>query len=192
MKKLFLLSSILCLALVGVGCSKKPAAPLAPAKPVDPTHGHLIKGTSYTTVYFLGADGKRYVFPNDKTYLSWFNTFSYVKQIADAELMKSSLGGNVTYKPGSRLIKIETDPKVYVVTRGGTIRWLKTEEVAEQLYGKDWSKRVDDMPDAFFTNYKDGQPILSFNDFSPAAEEQNTTTIDQDRNIQPVASSTTP
>lgn len=183
MKKFFLLSAILCLALAGAGCAKKPT-PVAPAKPVDPTHGHLIKGTSYTTVYFLGADGKRYVFPNEKTYLSWFNTFSYVKQIADAELMKTSLGGNVTYKPGTRLIKIETDPKVYVVTRGGVIRWLKTEDVAEQLYGKDWTKRVDDMPDAFFTNYKDGQPIESFNDFSPTAEEQNTTSIDQDKALQ--------
>jgi hypothetical protein len=189
MKKFLLLSSILGLALMGAGCSKS-APPTGPAKPVDPTHGHLIKGTSNTTVYYLGSDGKRYVFPNDKTYLSWFTTFSFVKQIADAELLKTPLGGNVTYKPGSRLIKIETAPNVYAITRGGIIRQLKTEDVAEQLYGKDWTKRVDDMPDAFFTNYKDGQPILSFNDFSPSAEEQNTTTIDQDKNLAPITNST--
>ncbi len=191
MKKLLLLSSILFLALAGAGCSKT-ASPSAPAKVPDPTNGHLIKGTSYTTVYYLGSDGKRYVFPNDKTYLSWFNTFSYVKQIADAELMKTSLGGNVTYKPGVRLIKIDTDPKVYVITRGGVLRWLKTEEVAEQLYGKDWRTQVDDMPDAFFTNYKEGQPIVTFNDFSLNNERQNTTSIDQDKGLMATASSTNP
>ncbi len=174
--------------LVGAGCSKSSSK--TPAKQPDPTNGHLIKGTSYTTVYYLGPDGKRYVFPNEKTYLSWFNTFSHVKQIADAELMKTPLGGNVTYKPGSRLIKIETAPNVYVVTRGGIIRWLKTEEVAEQLYGKDWPKRVDDMPDSFFTNYREGQTILSFNDFSPSAEEQNTTSIDQDKGLVAMTGST--
>lgn len=189
MRTSLLVGALACLILVGAGCSKS-APPTTPAKQPDPTNGRLIKGTSYTTVYYLGPDGKRYVFPNDKTYLSWFNTFSYVKQIADDELIKTPLGGNVTYKPGSRLIKIETSPTVYVVTRGGVIRPLKSEDVAVQLYGKDWAKRVDDMPDAFFTNYKEGQPILSFNDFSPSAEEQNTTSIDQDKGLQ--ATSTQP
>lgn len=189
MKKLLLLSSILFLALAGAGCSKT-NAPTTTVNVPDPTNGHLIKGTSYTTVYYLGPDGKRYVFPNDKTYLSWFNTFSYVKQIADDELIKTSLGGNVTYKPGVRLIKIDTDPKVYAITRGGVLRWLKTEDVTEQLYGKDWRTLVDDMPDPFFTNYKEGPPVLSFNDFSPENERQNTTTIDQDKDLTATASST--
>lgn len=174
MKKLLSGASIVCLLLLGAGCSK----------PADPTNGHLIKGKSFTTVYYLGQDNKRYVFPNDKTYLSWFDTFSYVKQISDEELMKYSLGGNVTYKPGSRLIKIETSPQVYVVTRGGVRRAIASEEVAVQLYGQDWKTRVDDMPDSFFTNYTDGPTIMSRNDFSPTDEEKNTTTIDQDKGLK--------
>ncbi len=189
MKKILLISSILFLALAGAGCSKDSPAP-SPAKPADPTNGRLIKGTSWTTVYYLGPDGKRYVFPNDKTYLSWFDTFTYVKQIADAELIKNPLGGNVTYKPGVRLIKVDTDPKVYAITRGGVLRWIKTEEVAEQLYGKDWSTKVDDLPDSFFTNYKEGQTVLTFNDFSPDSEVKNTTGIDQDKGLMATASST--
>jgi hypothetical protein len=189
MKKLLLISSIFFLALAGAGCSKDSPAP-SPTKPADPTNGRLIKGTSWTTVYYLGPDGKRYVFPNDKTYLSWFDTFTYVKQIADAELIKTPLGGNVTYKPGVRLIKVDTDPKVYAITRGGVLRWIKTEEVAEQLYGKDWSTKVDDLPDSFFTNYKEGQTVLTFNDFSPESEVKNTTGIDQDKGLMATASST--
>lgn len=188
MKKLFLLCSVLGLALAGAGCSKTPAVN-APTKSVDPTNGRLIKGPSYTTVYYLGPDNKRYVFPNDKTYLSWFDTFSHVKQISDEELIKTPLGGNVTYKPGVRLIKIDTDPKVYAVTRGGVLRWIKTEEVVEQLYGKDWRTLVEDLPDPFFTNYKEGAPITTFNDFSPENEQKNTTGIDQDKNLEATSSS---
>ncbi len=177
-----------CLMVLGAGCVHNPFA----AKTPDPTNGHLIKGKSYTTVYFLGANGKRYVFPNDKTYLTWFPDFSIVKQISDEDLMKTPLGGNVTYKPGTRLIKVETAPQVYVVTRGGVRRQIASEEVAAQLFGPDWKNRVDDMPDAFFTNYTDGPIIKSRNDFSPVDEEKNTTSIDQDKNLLPAVSSTTP
>lgn len=169
------------MVLVGAGCSK---SPLGPAKPTDPTNGHLIKGTSYTTVYFLGVDGKRYVFPTEKTYLSWFDTFAYVKQIADNELIKTSLGGNVTYKPGSRLIKIDTDPKVYVVTKSGVLRWIETEELVEQFYGPDWRKHVDDVPDAFFTNYTQGPSIPNRQAFSLEDERKNITTIDHDKGLK--------
>ena len=32
--------------------------------------GDLIRGETFTAVYYLGADGLRYVFPNDKTYFT--------------------------------------------------------------------------------------------------------------------------
>jgi hypothetical protein len=31
--------------------------------------------------------------------------------------------------------------------------------VAEKYYGKDWDKRVEDVPDTFFMNYKIGETI---------------------------------
>ena len=34
--------------------------------------GDLVKGTTLNTVYYYGADGKRYAFPNEKTYLTWY------------------------------------------------------------------------------------------------------------------------
>ncbi len=183
MKPFFFSASLLCLALMGGGCLRGGSNLNPLSKPPDPTNGHLIKGVANTTVYYLGQDGKRYVFPNDKTYLSWFPTFSYVKNISDEELIKSPLGGNVTYKPGTRLVKIETDPKVYAVTRGGVLRWIESEEVMRQLFGTDWKTQVDDLPDPFFVNYKSGPSITSANQFSPKDEEKNTTSIDQDKGL---------
>ncbi len=120
--------------------------------------GTLIKG-SLPAVYYVGNDGKRYVFPNDKVYFSWYQDFSQVVTVTDSELASYVIGGNVTYRPGVRLVKIQSDPKVYAVSRGGVLRWITTEALAARLYGADWNKMIDDVPDSFFVNYTTGEPI---------------------------------
>ena len=122
------------------------------------TAGTLIKGL-YPAVYYCGADGKRYVFVNDKAYFSWYPDFSTVKTISDADLSLITIGGNITYRPGSRMVKIQSDPKVYAIARGGVLRWVTTEAIAARLYGANWNKLIDDVSDAFFVNYVLGAPI---------------------------------
>jgi outer membrane protein assembly factor BamB len=122
------------------------------------TAGELIKG-SLPSVYYCGADGKRYVFVNDKVYFSWYLDFSTVQIITDEALALIPLGGNITYRPGSRMVKIQSDPKVYVVARGGVLRWVATEAVAIRLFGTAWNTMIDDVPDSFFVNYALGEPI---------------------------------
>lgn len=159
MKKLF--SLLACLSLLVVAM---------PAKAAVPAQNTLIKG-SLSTVYYYATNGKRYVFPTEKTYKSWYGEdYSTVKTISDADLASLPLGGNVTYRPGVKLIKITTDPKVYAIGAGGTLRWLATEDVAKSLYGDSWAKNVDDLPDPFFVNYRYGVPINNSQDFYPARE----------------------
>lgn len=121
--------------------------------------GSRVKTAVSKAVYYCGADGKRYVFPNDKIYYSWYKDFTGVTTITAAALAALPLGGNVTYRPGSRLVKITTDPKVYAVDHNGTLRHVTSAEVAATIYGADWAKKVDDLSDAFFTNYKVGDPV---------------------------------
>jgi hypothetical protein len=116
--------------------------------------GDLIKMDGLSSVYYLGADGKRYVFPNESTYFSWYNDFSGVVTIAQSELESYPLGKNVTVRPGTKLIKITTNPNVYAVTPGGNLLLIPTEEVAAVLYGEAWASRVVDIADSFFTNYE--------------------------------------
>ena len=123
--------------------------------------GSLIKGTTSSTVYYCGKDIKRYVFPNEKIFLTWYQDFSSVITLADSVLAKIPLGGNVTYKPGVRMVKIQTDPKTYAIARGGILRWVQTEAVAAALYGPNWNQKIDDVSDAFFVNYIIGPPITS-------------------------------
>lgn len=149
-----------------------------------PKAGSIIKGKSYSTLYYLGEDGKRYVFPNSNTYFSWFDNFEGVEEIDDEELFGYMLGGNVRYKPGVVLVKIQTDPKVYAVGENGKLRWIKTEKVARALYGANWNKMVDDVPDSFFTNYETGDPIENEDDFDPDEESEEIPTIGHNRGFK--------
>lgn len=151
--------------------------------------GSLIKGAG-SSVYYLDADNKRYVFPTEATYKTWYADFSTVQTINDSELMTYPLGGNVTYRPGIRLIKATTDPKVYAVGRAGLLRWIETEEVARALYGDSWTRMIDDLPDAFFINYRVGNSIRVVGDFSPNAEREAVTYIGGNRESNPPPSTT--
>jgi hypothetical protein len=155
------------------------------------TSGSLIKASG-PAVYYYGTDGKRYVFPNEATFKTWYADFSTVKTISDAELAAILIGGNVTYRPGVRLVKVTTDPKVYAVDAGGTLRHVASEAVAIGLYGSAWAKSVDDVPDPFFVNYKTGAAIASAADFSPSAARAAATTISTDRKLAAVVSAVDP
>ena len=115
--------------------------------------GDLIKMDGLSSVYYLGADGKRYVFPNESTYKSWYNDFSGVVTIAQSELESYPLGKNVTVRPGTKLVKITTNPKVYAVEPNGMLLAIPDEATALALYGANWNKRIIDIADSFFTNY---------------------------------------
>lgn len=146
--------------------------------------GDLIRGESYSAVYYYGLDGFRYVFPNDKTYFTWYSNFNNVKWISDSDLADIQIGGNVTYKPGVKMIKINSDPTVYVVGSGGVIQGIPSESVASQLYGSTWNKQIDDVPDGFFSNYTMGSTLELASQFSPSAEKADAASIDADKGLQ--------
>lgn len=119
--------------------------------------GDLIKGSG-SAVYYLNG-GKRYVFPNQKTYMTWYPDFSGVVTVSDSELSGYPLGGNVTYRAGTRLVKIDTVPTVYAVEPGGVLRSILSEANAAALWGSDWNKKIDDVPDSFWVNYSVGSDL---------------------------------
>ena len=151
-------------------------------------NGSLIKSASNSAVYYL-VDNKRYAFPNEKVFFTWYSDFNSVLIVSSNELASYPLAGNVTYRPGVKLIKIQTDPKVYAVSRYGILRWMTSEAVAASLYGTNWNKNVDDVADTFFTNYTVGSSVSVSGDYAKDAE-LGTTTIAQ--NIQGATVPTNP
>jgi hypothetical protein len=114
-----------------------------------------------TTVYYYGSDSKRHIFPNVATYNSWYPDFSGVKNISATTLQALPLGNNVTVRPGSVLLKIQTDPKVYAVEPNGLLRWVPTEARATTLYGSNWATKVIDVPLVFWVDYSFGSDITT-------------------------------
>lgn len=145
--------------------------------------GDLIRGETFSAVYYMGADGLRYVFPNDKTYFTWYGDFDSVKWISDSDLARIQIGGNVTYKPGVRMIKITSDPKTYAVAAGGVLRHVATEEVAISLYGSAWNTMIDDVPDGFFSNYTLGSAISTVGAYDREEETADATSIGHDKGL---------
>jgi Big-like domain-containing protein len=149
---------------------------------LDIEYGSLIQASS-NSVYYYANDGKRYVFPNERVYSSWYDDFSAVQTITDEELAKMPIGGNVTYKPGSKMVKITTDPKVYAIDQNGTLRWIETETLAIDLYGSNWAGLIEDVADVFFTDYQVGDSIKNANEYNPQNLIDSLTSINLDKEL---------
>lgn len=117
--------------------------------PTDP--GHLVRLADSSTVYYTYLD-RRFAFPDERVFRSWFSSFHQVEVVSLSTLAGLRLEKNVLYRPGS-LIKVATDPRVYLVTSGGALSWIETESVARALFGDTWASRVNDISDAFFSGY---------------------------------------
>jgi len=112
--------------------------------------GDVIKGASTKNVFYYAADGKRYTFPTQDVYFSWYKDWTNVKTISDSQLGGITIGGTVSYRPGTQLVKIQTDPKVYAVEAGGSLRWIETDTIAKALWGTTWTTRLRDVDPSIF------------------------------------------
>lgn len=161
-----------------------------PASAAGVPAGSLIRG-SQPAVYYVTAEGTRLAFPNEKTYFTWYSDFKSVKFVSDAALAGYPLAGNVTYRPGTRLLKLMNGTTVYAVSHNGVLRPIQNQNAVLTTFGKGWTNFVDDLSDAFFVNYRVGLPVYSATDYSPSAEFAAAPTIAanlKETTVTPVAS----
>lgn len=154
------------------------------ASTLTPVPGDLFRSETFETVYYMGADGFRYVFPNEKTFFTWYQDFAAVRWTSDDVVSAIQIGGNVTYKPGAKMVKINTDPKTYVVTEGGVLHWVESETIAAAVYGATWNTFIDDLPDAFFTNYTLGTALNDAHTYPLADILAGTFDINADKGLE--------
>lgn len=135
-----------------------------------PLPGSILKGETLNCLYWFGSDGNRYTIQNEDILRTWFPESApqpVIYQITDSVLASIPLGGNILYRAGSRLIKIKSDPKIYVVGNEGSIHWIESENTIEQIFGFHWRDLLVIIPDALFVDYYVGQTIESAADFDP-------------------------
>ncbi len=154
----------------------------------DLNYGDLFKESGSTAVYYYGDDGKRHVFPTQAIYFSWYSDFSTIKTVAHSTVTSVSLGGNVLAKPGTYLVQFVSmdtpfrvlDPKVYVLTATGQLRWITSASTASSLYGADWEKKIIAVPEVYKTNYGNaiaGVDVNGTSDYNKASVEAAARTI---------------
>lgn len=146
----------------------------------------LIKGSG-PVIFYLASNGRRYAFPNEQTFRTWYQDFSQVRTVSDEELARYTYGGNVTYRPGTRLLQRTGDSKIYTVGRGGMLRWVTSPQVLQRFYGSNWRRLVDGLPDARVADYVFGDPVRTIRDASPSTERAQTPTIEQNRRVPALA-----
>ncbi len=169
--------------------------PAVPSVAVDPSPiqrpeppklaGSVLTAAGLKTKFYLARDGKRYVFPDEtKTFETWYpaGTKAPLVSLTREELEKYPLGGNVWYRPGTRLIRISTDDRIFAVAHGGVLRPINAGN-AETIFGANWKSRVDMLQDYYFTNYTVGTQISSLVDYNPEMEQGRSATIDADKGI---------
>lgn len=166
-KKLLTTCAAICSMLAPVLSVSAAPTSTSASLPAGLTDGRLIQASSPTVYWYTGD--RRYVFPNEETFYTWFSPYDFTRivHISDADMMAIRVGGNITYRPGSRLLKLATDARVYAVDNRGTLRPIEGEAVAAELYGENWAQFVDNIPDAFFVNYRLGSAIRRASDFNP-------------------------
>ena len=131
------------------------------------------------TVYFHSALGTRHAFPGEKVFFSWYNGFDDVNIISKSAMADIPLGDNVTYRPGSIMVKFQSLNTVYMVDRGGVLRAVDSEAVAAAYYGSAWNKYIHDISDVFYRDYSFGVPIVFANEFSPEAASLSVSSISE-------------
>lgn len=138
--------------------------------------GSLLKCSNNPEIYYVGSDDQRYLFTDEATYKTWYPDFSTVTYTTNGDCGALNLGGVVPIKPGSLVVKSPHISRLYAVTKDRTLRHIRGEFAARNLYGMHWSKEVEfggkvyTMPEVIFSLYKIGAPINSGNDFSVAGE----------------------
>lgn len=127
----------------------------------DAQPGELVTAPNFDTIYYLNADGKRVVFPDEQTFASWYGDFSAVKTIPRDVLESYPLSGrNATIRPGTYLIKIQSSPQVWMIGFPNVLFWLaQGESQVKAMFGEMWHERLVDIPEYYFANYSEGADL---------------------------------
>ena len=115
----------------------------------------------------MSDDGVRRPFIDAQTYFTHQPSFNAVRFVSDATLARIPVSGQMMPRIGSVLVKIPGDPRVYWAVENQEnderpiIRWIVSEEIAEENFGVEWREYIIDIPPTQFVRYIFGDPIIA-------------------------------
>ncbi len=116
-------------------------------------------------VYYFGNDGKRHVFANESVFYTWYSDFDDVVNVSQDFMSSLTIGKNVTYRPGSVVVKFDSSSKVYAIQADHTLRHYTTLSLLKSDYGTYWTNVLAKVPDSLYSNYTIGSVIDNVRDY---------------------------
>lgn len=136
-------------------------------------------GDACHAVYYYDVHGKKHLFPTESVYKSWYSSFDNVVIISKSAMAAMPTGEDVTYRPGTSLVKFSTSSTVYAVAEGQVLRPIVNEAAAKAIYGSNWNSYVVTIPTSQRDDYTIGKKISSSADYSRSQERSETRTVDE-------------
>lgn len=115
--------------------------------------GDLLTVAGDSAVYYIGGDCRRYVFPSEAVFKTWFPDFYGVAVVTPERIARLPVVGRVSVRPGTMLVKSAGSSTVYAVEPGSHVRPIVSEDVARMIYGAAWASRVIELPDILWRSY---------------------------------------
>ncbi len=124
--------------------------------------GDLITSDAHAAVYLFTGNERR-PFPTGDVYKTYYTDYTNIKKVSTAQMEEISLGMPVSVNPGLtyddvklKLVKFPFNPKTYYVEKGSVLRHIENEQLAIELFGKNWNKKVITLPEIYSLFYTKG------------------------------------
>ena len=129
--------------------------------------GRFVRARNTSTIFYIDEYGVRHPFLDDVTFFSWFETYEDVEVIEITEMITYQFGSPMIPKPDTVLVKSKNSPNVYLLLHNPDdpmrpyIRWIESEEVANAIYGNQWSEYVVDVPNKVMAQFWNLESIVN-------------------------------
>ncbi len=140
----------------------------------DVPTGAYMRSLSWNTVYYVDSNRVRHPFLDAQTFFTYASDFSSVLFTEDSVLKDFTLGAPMLPKPGVILIKVQSVPKVYIMSDSGALRWITSEDVARNLFGDRWADYVIDVPVTAWSHFTFGDDVTNAEDVEVNVEAMKT------------------
>ncbi|MCD4704820.1 L,D-transpeptidase [bacterium] len=105
--------------------------------------GEVVKAENSSAVFYISPDNKKHYFPDEITFLSWFDSFDHIKIIPSDDLKNIEFGTMIKYKPTEY-------SDLDFIFRNGTI--VRQKNSIGYFYIENGEKRVFTSDQAFLDN----------------------------------------
>ncbi len=121
----------------------------------------MVEGGS--TIYYVDEYMMRRPFYDETTYFTYEDDFDAVLEVSADTLAEFTIGAPMLPKAGVVLVKIQSVAAVYMVEESSDgsywLRWISSEDVAEEMFGASWSSYIIDVDVTLFGRYEMGDDV---------------------------------